>query len=204
MAFIPVPDVCEVFFEHTGPDDVILGNVMNFRDTIGPVSISSMTTLAAALVAWYDTDMQPYKTAGYQLTRLRMRDLTTDGSWVLDYTTGLPLVGTSLGNSLPSNVAWCLKLGTNQAGRSKRGRVYHFGLSEADVTGNYVESSYAEDVLLGYQNLIADVLAVDWQWVVVSRQQDGGPLVEGQAYNVATVTATDLRVDTQRRRLPDE
>lgn len=203
MAFIPVPEVVSCFLEHTGPDDVILGNVLNFRNYAAAPNLTNMAQLGSMIVSWYDTYMKPLKTLGYVFTRIRMRDLTDSNSYTLDYTTGLPITGTAVGNSLPSNVAVSVKLGTGFAGRSRRGRVYHFGMSEAAVTGNYLETAYAADVDDCYDALIvAGVASAQWEWVVVSKQQDGGPLVEGQATTISSATLVDTRIDTQRRRLP--
>lgn len=205
MAFIPVPNVVSAFMEFSGPDDVILGNVFNFLYLDPPITSSAiLNALGVELVEWWDAFGQPYKTAGYTLQRIRMRDLTDSNSFAVDYTTGLPLVGTLAGNSMPTNVAWSLKLGTGMAGRSRRGRIYHFGMSEEVVSGNFMDATHAASVLAGYNALRTDVgLNDNWRWVVVSRQQDEAPLLVGQAYNITSVSAVDLRVDTQRKRLPD-
>lgn len=205
MAFIPVPSVVSVFFEHSGPDSVILGNVFNFQYLDPPIiSPAALNALGAELVTWWDAYMQPVKTAGYTLTRLLMRDLTDSNSFQVNYDTGLPLTGTLVGNSMPTNVAWSIKLGTGMAGRSRRGRIYHFGMSEDVVTGNFMDAAHAGLVLDGYEALLADTgILNDWRWVIVSRQQDEAPLLVGQPYIITDITAVDLRVDTQRKRLPD-
>lgn len=203
MAFIPAGDVVSVFWEHTGPDEVILGNVMNFRNNVAAVSLANMAALGAELVAWYDVEMQPLKSAGYSLNRLRMRDLTQENSFQLDYTTTLPIVGTAVGNSLPSNVALSLKMSTGFAGRSQRGRLYHFGFTEDQVSGNYVDTAVAADILASYNQLITSLATPgNWELVVVSYQANGAPRVNAQVLGVQNFSLVDLRVDTQRRRLP--
>lgn len=205
MAFVPVPGVVSCFLEFSGPDDVTLGHVWNFRYLDPPITSDAILEgLGQELVEWYDAFGQPYKTAGYTLNRIRMRDLTDSASFAVDYTDGLPLVGTMAGNSMPTNVAWSLKLSTGLAGRSHRGRLYHFGMGEAEVSGNFIDATYGGDVVDGYNALLSDVgLNDNWRWVVVSRQQDGGPLGVGQSYVITNVAAVDYRLDTQRKRLPD-
>lgn len=205
MAFVPVPNTVSVFFEHAGPDNVIVGNVFNFLYLDPPIiSAAALNALGAELVTWWDAFMQPVKTAGYTLTRLLMRDLTDSNSFQVNYDTGLPLSGTLTGNSMPTNVAWSIKLGTGMAGRSRRGRIYHFGMSEDVVSGNFMDATHAATVLAAYEALLTDTGVLnDWRWVVVSRQQDEAPLLVGQTYPITDISAVDLRVDTQRKRLPD-
>jgi hypothetical protein len=204
MAFIPADNVVAVFMEFTGPDDVIMGWTWNFRFVSGNLNVDNITELGALLADWYDTNMKSLQTAGHALQRIRLRDLTEENSFQVDYSTGLPIVGTRAGNSMPSNAAWALKLSTGLAGRSYRGRVYHFGFAEADISGNYIESSYAATVLSAFRQIQVD-LAVDnfFQWGVLSRFRDGAPLLSGIFTPITSIVYTDLRVDTQRKRLPD-
>lgn len=204
MAFIPAENVASVFMEFTGPDDVIMGWTWNFRLKSGVLDGSYLGELGAVLVTWYDTSMKPLQTAGHSLQRIRLRDLTEENSYAVDYSTGLPETGTRAGNSMPSNTAWCLKLSTGFSGRSKRGRIYHFGFAEADVSGNFIDVNYAASVLSAFRQIPLDLAADDYfEWGVLSRQQDGAPLLSGIFYPIGSIVYTDLRVDTQRKRLPD-
>jgi hypothetical protein len=204
MPFIPAEDTVQVFWEHAGPDDVILGNVTNFRALGVPVTTTTMEALAAELVAWYDVEMQPLKTAGYSLTRLRMRNIGMENGQVVDYTTTLPITGTAVGNSLPSNVALSLKLNTGFGGRSYRGRLYHFGFSEDQVSGNFVDTAVADDILASYNQLITSLATPgNWEWVVVSYVEAGAPRTVALVNTILNVSLVDRRIDTQRRRLPE-
>lgn len=204
MAFIPAENVASVFMEFTGPDDVIMGWTWNFRLKAGALDDSYLGELGAALVNWYDTNMKTLQTAGHVLSRIKLRDLTEEDSYAVDYSTGLPIAGTRAGNSMPANTAWCVKLSTGFAGRSKRGRIYHFGFAEADVSGNFIDVSYAASVLSAFRQLPIDLAGDDYfEWGVLSRQQDGAPLLSGIFYPISSIVYTDLRIDTQRKRLPD-
>lgn len=204
MAFIPFEDCIDTFLAFTGPDAVECGYSLCFKSRV-PVAASVMNDLGAGIASWFDTTMQPLMTAGYTLTRVKMRDLTSENSFLVDWVGILPLTGTLAGNSLPSNTCWCLKKQTGFSGRSYRGRLYHMGLGEAQVSGNYLDAVYAADVEDAWNQLIAlmDGTADGFDLVVPSRVENGVPRTVGVATIVTAFVNTDIRIDTQRRRLPD-
>lgn len=203
MAFIPFTDVINVFFDFTGPDEEPCGYSIDFKSRVS-AGVSEMESLGSFCASWFDTTMQPLMTAGYTLERIKLRDLSAEDSFVVDWVGILPLTGSLAGNSLPSNVCWALKKSTGLAGRSFRGRVYHMGLGEAEVSGNFVDGTYAANVLDAWNELLDDAktTADGFDMVVTSRQHNGVPRVTGVATPVTGIIHVDLRVDTQRRRLP--
>jgi hypothetical protein len=203
MAFIPVDRTINAFLQYSGPDGELMGTSLDFR-TGSAVTIADLNDLGAGIASWWDTDMQPLMTAGYTLERIKLRDLTAEDSFIVDWVGILPLTGSLAGNSLPSSVAWCIKKQTGFAGRSFRGRIYHMGMGEAEVSGNYVDATYASNVLDAWENLMSqlDETGNGFQMVVVSRYTNGAPRLAGVATNVTGLVHVDLRVDTQRRRLP--
>jgi hypothetical protein len=203
MAFIPTERVINAFLEYTGPDGEIMGTSLDFR-TGSTVTLTDLNDLGAGIASWWDTDMQPLMTAGYTLNRIKLRDMSAENSFVVDWVGILPLTGTMAGNSMPSSVAWSLKKQTGLAGRSFRGRIYHMGMGEAEVVGNYVDATYATSVLNAWNDLMEqlDETGNGFQLVVVSTFANGAPRTAGVATNVTGIVHVDLRVDTQRRRLP--
>lgn len=203
MSFIPADRVINAFLSYTGPDEVALGTSLDFLCG-GPVAEADLDDLGAFLASWFDTEMQPLMTAGYTLERIKLRDMTSENSFSKDWVGILPLTGSMAGNSLPSNVAWCLKKQTAYAGRSFRGRIYHPGMGEAEVSGNYVDGTYAANVLDAYNYIVDNVTGVGqgFEMVVVSYFSGGAPRSAGLATVVSGIVHVDLRVDTQRRRLP--
>jgi hypothetical protein len=203
MPFIPATRVVNAFLDYTGPDDVQLGTSLDFLCG-GTVAEADLDDLGAFLASWFDTEMQPLMTAGYTLQRVKLRDLTAENSFQKDWVGILPLTGAMAGNSLPSNVAWCLKKQTGLAGRSFRGRIYHFGMGEAEVSGNFVDGTYAANVEDAYEYIRQNVTGVGqgFELVVVSYRNNGVDRTAGLATVVTGIVSVDLRVDTQRRRLP--
>lgn len=102
---------------------------------------------------------------------------------------------------MPNNVSFAIKFGTGLAGRSYRGRFYHIGFSEAMVADNVIITGNANQIRDAFPTLAGDLGAVGLEHVVVSKQLNGVPRTVGVATKITTYSYTDLRVDTQRKRL---
>lgn len=137
-----------------------------------------------------------------QLTQVKLTDLTADFAPTLNYTTGLPLVGSAGADGMPNNVALVFTKRTALRGRSFRGRIYHPGLAESQVAGNQVLSATVTSLLAAYNLLkTLTVGAETWPLVVVSRMHNGVVTNPGETHAVTTID-TDGFIDSQRRRLP--
>lgn len=204
MAFIPFSRGIDAFMSFTGPDDEPAGFSLFFQCGV-TVGVNQLNDLGAFLASWYDTDLQPLQTAGYTLTRIKLRDMTTQFGPTVDWVGILPLTGSRAGNSMPSSVCWAMKKQTGLAGRAYRGRTYWMGMSEADVSGNYVDSVYATDVLNAWNQMITDAAneGDGYELVVPSRQLNGVARTTGVMTPVLAYVHVDTRVDTMRKRLPD-
>ena len=203
MAFVPATDTIRVFFEHSIHGNSGHGWVMHFQPALAGVTIAKMEDLAAELVDWWDTNVRAFMGNYVALQRLRLLDLSTAESFEFTWSTGLPITGTRVGTDLPANLAFCMKLSTGLSGRSNRGRIYFFGMVEGDVTGNSVTSTYANGVRSAANALKTLVGSEDTYGLVVASFISGGqPRVTAQVTPVIDASYVDLRVDTQRRRLP--
>lgn len=109
--------------------------------------------------------------------------------------------GTSIGESVPNNVALVISFATALTGRSFRGRTYMAGVREIDITGNNVTEPFAAGTVANYADLLIDLIAKDSHLVVASFHTAGSPRAEGIPTNVESISV-NTRVDTQRRRLP--
>lgn len=203
MAFIPVPDTVEIvpnfFTASTGQN---AKNVLHVRMNITPIVLAILEVIAEAYIDWYTNHYRAYVSSSVQLTSVYLRDLTTENGAVLEYNTGLPVAGSVASPVMPSNVTYATKFLTGQAGRSFRGRSYHVGLSEGQVSGDSVIAGTANGILAAWNEWVdVDVPAIDGVAVVVSKYSGGLPRTSGLATPIVTVAQTDLRVDTQRRRL---
>lgn len=200
MAFIPVPNVLQVELIYLWAGQVV-ETVLHYQPD-GAISVPEMSGLAANMVTWYDVQMQPLHHTSIQLTQVKVTDLSTDSAPVINYTTGLPLVGTVGADGLPNNVALVITKRTAMRGRSYRGRIYHPGLAESQCAGNQVAGATVTSLLAAYNLLLTQTVSAEtYHMVVVSRQHNNAVLDEGVATLVASLD-TDGFVDSQRRRLP--
>jgi hypothetical protein len=131
-----------------------------------------------------------------------MRDLTVEAGAVYDYTFLTAEAGSESTALLPANATIAVKFSTGLAGRSFRGRVYHPALCEGQVTLNALVAGQGSAILTFWESLLTDIASNTLSsHVVVSRIADGTPRTEGVATPVISYTLTDVKIDTQRRRL---
>lgn len=200
MPYVPATNVIQTEFVYTY-DSQVCENVIHFQNT-GAITTPIFNALGVYLVNWYNTNMKPLMPATVSLNALKMTDLTTQTSGFLNYSTGLPIIGTLADFALPNNVALVITKRTVNRGRSFRGRIYHMGLTEGKVTNNAVLGAFVTSLLTAYGLLLAFTPSVgSMQMVVVSKVSAG--VARGSAV-VSQVTGldTDGSVDSQRRRLP--
>jgi hypothetical protein len=204
LAFIPVPNIAEVFIEHSLNGKPGVGWVVHYETTAGSWSTTELTELCALLRAWWNDEMKATVTAQVILQRIRARDLTTANSPIVEYNTGMPITGTGTGSSEPGNVSFSIKKNTGLAGRSFRGRIYMMGMSDTNVVGNLLNSTVANLWVAAWtEALFLSGTTYDYGMVVASRYANNAPRVSGISTPVLSVSYADLRIDTRRDRLGD-
>lgn len=199
MAFQPAPGIVAV--ELRG---VLHGqrveNVLHFR-AIGSISQASLQGLVNAIGALVASEAYlAYWPVEFQWTEIYARDLSVSIGVQASDSSVAGEVGTG-GVGMPGNVTIAITLRSGLTGRSARGRVYWMGLTEGSVVGNAVSGP----VVAGYVDVLEDIraeaLTAGFELVVLSRQQNGVLLANAIGYDVVTIGATDLNVDSQRKRL---
>jgi len=201
MAFIPAVDclMAELRF-NAGANRA--ENTLYFQGSAG-VSTSLATSLGAALKSWWDTNFKARTWSGWSLNEVYITDLTTQTSFTVSYTTGLPLAGTAVGDGLPYNCAHCVSLRTANRGRSGRGRNYILGLLETDTNGSTISAGRQSADVAAYNLLVgAGTFVAGLQLVVCSRFHANAPRATALLQPVTNVLSVDNIVDSQRQRLP--
>lgn len=102
---------------------------------------------------------------------------------------------------LPNHVTLAVKLTTGLGGRSRRGRKYHIGLCESQVTMNQVVENVRAGMQIGYQQWIDDMLTFQYPIVIASFISNGIPRPSALVTPV-TAALIEPTIDSQRRRLP--
>ena len=201
MPFIPVPNTIQAELTYNFSGQVVQ-NVLHYNKP-APLAAGDMDDVGAELVSWFDTTLKANMPATITLFEVKLTDLTTAQGEVINYQTGLPIQGTDVATALPNNCALVITKRTAKRGRSFRGRIYHPALPRDQVTDNVVAAGLVTTLTSAY-GLITSIPILSGgsvSLVVVSRIQNGVPLVEGEVTQVTALTSDGI-VDTQRRRLP--
>jgi hypothetical protein len=200
MTFQSVPNAVEAVLNATIASKPI-ANVLGFQFS-GAYGQSDLDALASAIDSQIGGTLLTYMPSALTYNNVHVRGLTniidlesTDGS-----STG---AGADTAEPLPSQCTLCITLRTGQTGRSARGRFYTWPATQGQTTAsNTFSSGYAAGILAFLSNTIAVAAGLGWNLSVISRVNEGVVRPVGVTYRVTAVVARNLRVDTQRRRLP--
>jgi hypothetical protein len=111
--------------------------------------------------------------------------------------------GGDMVDALPSYVTVAISLRTPFSGRSRRGRLYHVGMSDDRVTGDYVTTAAETAYINAYNQLRSDLIAEDLSWGVLSYIENGAPRVTPLFTAITNILLVDRKVDHQLRRSPN-
>lgn len=176
-------------------------NVLHFANDAEAIDPTNLVAAATTLLESWGDNMIPVLSSAYSLREVYAVDLTTETSETATAALTTPLTGALGGAAAPGNAALVITHRTTQRGRSFRGRTYIVGLSGGSVNGNVIDGTAAGNILTGFQQVIADMNAISWTFVIASRIHEGVPRVTGLATVVATSLLRDFNLDSQRRRL---
>lgn len=138
------------------------------------------------------------------LNRVEVSDLSANGVASVDVGGSASDVGMLGQPAMPNNVTCVASLRTALRGRSYRGRVYHIGIGEGDVTGNMVLATRRANLEAGYAALrvLESTNPPITATLCVLSYFSGGTLRGTPLATPVTTVSMDGTVDTQRRRLP--
>lgn len=199
MAFIPAPNCAEMVLVFT-VESQICANVFHLKGET-PFDATSLATMAVLFRDWWDTNLKNHCNAVVSLDRIRGRALDTDHSPSVEVTSGMPLAGTSMSQAMPNNVTVAVKWQTGLSGRSYRGRTYHVGLNEGQVSANEVTPTGITALTNAYNALLTAINGTPYALVVLSRYNNNQPRATAVATEIDGVSI-DTFIDSQRRRLP--
>lgn len=195
---VPFTARCELVYSQSGQ---VIENVFYVR---GPDAWTEqeLQDLAANVEdAWRD-NLRPIQSNEVTLLRVRVTDLGTNDGRGVEYAALAPAQGAVAAAVMPGSVTVAVKFATGFTGRSRRGRAYHIGLTEGQVTGNALAGDMAASIQtawIGFFTAIEGAMT-GVQHVIVSFCGNGvwrpDPLV-----TVVTNYSVDPYIDSQRRRL---
>jgi hypothetical protein len=212
MPFVPTANVAhiQIIGEVDAQEEIV---DLNFVSTAPPITALSLAALLAALASWWTDAIVPFLNEGYTVSHLRGRDLTSQFSFVATNADTTGDTGGITGEGAPNNVSANVTFGTGLAGRNNHGSNRIPAVSNSIVDTNTLDTTWLQNLLTGYGQLIAPsaVLPGGWTWVVLS-QFSGSTIVDGKKvptprvagvfHEIFDVYFTDNIVDSQKSRLP--
>lgn len=199
MPFIPVENVARfcLFMTHNG---IPVMNTFHVQSANSSWTSGELRDQAIAFRVWWDANIKAKVSVSTVLTHILGTSLHTQISPVYDLFDLMPIAGTGTGTPLPGNVTIAVKWSTGNRGRSARGRTYHIGLCEEQVTGNLLDETFYTALLTAYQTLLSSINQGVMSMRVVSLWSNKVARTSGLATPI-TAASIESTVDTQRRRL---
>lgn len=200
MPFIPVDEVARVTITYTDTAGNEGVNVIHCRTNELPVSVVLMNDLLDGIEAWLTASWAPLVSNQARAIRLEALDLTQDDSFYVSRT--ISVQGTDPGALLPPQDTVAISLRSPYSGRSRRGRLYHYGLLESRQDGGYIDNTSLAAFVTLYEELLTAIAGVNWVWGVVSFVENGVPRSQGLFTGITYIVITDNIVDSQDKRKP--
>jgi hypothetical protein len=163
---------------------------------------ATLENAAAALADSWTTAVMANQVTVLRLVEVVGTSMESKEAPRISFAVTPPAVGAQATEAMSNNVAFCVTLRTAHRGRGSQGRLYLAGLSVAQVTGNYVDTVPAAAIVAGVKTVIDAMALSGYTACVYSRRENNEWLATGGVAYVQAVLATDLTVDSQRRRLP--
>jgi hypothetical protein len=200
MPFVPFNNVIRLDAIYSW-DGQAVENVHHFLVDETP-NVDTANSLASSYINWWGTEMRSLQANTLSLVNVVATIMETENDPVVEVSSGLPQSGTSVNNSMPNNVSVAISWKTNFRGRSYRGRTFHLGLTEAQVTGSTVDAGAVTALTNAYAELMALPVDVGPAILCVASRWSHGVLREQGVATAVTSVLVNNVVDSQRRRLP--
>lgn len=203
MAFQPVINTVEIDLIFTQSGE-IAQNVF-YAELDGGYTLTDLEDMASRIDEQWNGTWKVRQNAEVTYLRTEVRGLEVQNDLIAtdDTNTG---PGTHIGTALPNNVTFSIKKESGLTGRSARGRTYWIGIPQSELevdSENLLQSDYVALLVAAVDDIREAILTVGaWQPVLVSRFANGVARDEGLTFPWISTSNVDLRIDTQRRRLP--
>jgi len=195
---VPVCALVELIFSLNGSRTE---NTLWFKRLTTP-DASDLLALAGEVATWWTTNLAPSISNDCALQEVDATWKATGTGPQAIYTTGLPDAGNVPTDSSNNGNAFVVKFGTENIGRSYRGRNYIAGIPAASYTNSVLDTAVGNSIVGAYELLPAAVASAGWTHVVVSTHTGGDPRPTGISTPVTYYIATTLSSRSQRRRNP--
>lgn len=201
MAFVPVPFGAQVEIRGTLHGSQV-ENVLWFKGAV-EWSASSLGTLCTDVANTFVTEVLPLMSSDFVLREVyATAQYSRTGPFSVAVAAG-GVVGGVASTCRNAAESLCLKLLTENRGRSYRGRLYQMAIPSSQLD----DSRWTEGTLsafVGAWNSFRGVMSdLDRTWSVCSRRANNADRASGILTPITLVSVTDNVVDSQRRRKPN-
>lgn len=201
MAFQSVPETAEVVTIYTQNDESIQ---MGFHAQFdGGYSQGDIDALADNVDARVATSFLPIQTADCEYVRTEARGLeNVDDFFQQNFGAAGP--GEIVSEGFPNMVTIAVQRNAGLTGRSSRGRVFWIGLSQVNMEDdeNFITAATGTGIVAAVNSMAVTLGLSGWEPVIVSRFTLGAKREVGVTFPWINTLLVDLRVDTQKGRLP--
>jgi len=196
--YIPIPNTAMIEWRFTTPGGQALNRF--FIEKPDAWTLEDLTDAAEAAEDLWESELSGLVSTGVSLNETVVTDMTTESGGQVVNPGGIS--GGNANPVMPSNVTVAISFRTALRGRSFRGRLYHVGLTDLQVTGDTLVEGFDTTLATAYQDIMQGIGAAvtDGQHVVVSLCEDGDWRTTAVTTPVTAYTVDDT-VDSQRRRL---
>jgi len=199
--FIALPNTCQV--------EMIYNTNAGFAENVFHVTNadgwdeSGLNSIAATFIGWQNAHLRQRQGAQVTLLKVVAKDMAVQDSIAIEAPVASGGVGTHDGDTLPANATLAIKWSGGFAGRTKRGRTYHIGLTSTQVYAasmSIVQPAKLAEIVADYNELLAEVNIAD-QYLSVASLRFNSAWRDTGVLTRITVATADGYVDSQRRRL---
>lgn len=203
MAFQAVPNTAEINHIFSFQTETVQN--VYYANRAGGYVLADLQALADEIDLIFATTFVTEMPPEVSYLRTEVRGLAVPNDLVAIQAAGAG-VGTHVGPSLPNQVTFSIKKSSGLTGRAARGRTYWIGIPRDEVqvaNENLLEVVYADQILADVDFVRIRIATVGtWSPVLVSRWLDNVKRSPAITFPWISSSYVDLRVDTQRGRLP--
>ena len=199
MPFVAVPNVVEVQIRAVVDDQHIENR--HFVDVHEPVTDLLMSSVGGVAASWVDPLYVNTTNLNLTFTEIVVTDMSSeDGA---EITIPVNVTGAQDSAPYPNETSLCVSLKTGLRGRSRRGRMFLFPPSAAQVLPpNKAQPSYVTAAITIVQDLINAYDTSGFAMSVVSFISDGAPRVTPLVTRITAASLVDNILDSMRSRKP--
>ena len=202
MPFVPAPNIVQVEMRATRNGQRVENRVN--VDMLGTPAITDMQQIGTIAWNWWADTYALNLTSDTHLNTVVCTDMGEENGNEVTIALANNVQGQINLTGLPNETSFCVSLRSGARGRSGRGRFYTLSVAPDQMAdANSLTTGAAAGFVGAVQELINEIQNAGKQLVIVSHYHNkelrpGGPVY----FVVTTAIATDLIVDSQRRRKP--